>query len=129
MYFHFSDFIDNYSYNSDCENALKELKGILNNEFNQPSKWTKQYETLGSENLIMFQINYNNWYEDVNEEFLKFHEGIYTEKKPFINIICFCEIFQLLYWDNSIHEIQLPEDEQIKIRQEVKNILKRMLLE
>jgi len=70
---------------------LKDLKPFLNKYFPQIIEWTKKNEILGSQELLMFEVNYINWTENTNEPILKIHEGLYTERKPFAHIICFCK--------------------------------------
>ena len=65
-----------------------------------------------------------DWTEEVDADKIKVEKGIYTERMPFINIICFCKIFQLLFWDNIICETELTENEKSKIICQLKAILK-----
>lgn len=125
MYLQLYEFMEYYPYRHKCDKALKYLKPFLNQDFSQLISWTKANEILGSQQLLMFEINYINWKENVDEKFIKIHEGLYTERKPFTNILCFCKIFQLLYWDNSIHETILTEQEQLLIHKEVRRIFKK----
>lgn len=119
-YEHLYDFIKYYKYKQQCDKALSELH--INN-FSQLSNWTSEYEILGSQDLLMFEINYIKWDEDVGGDKIKIHEGLYTERKPFANILCFCKVFQHLYWDNCINEIGLTEIEKEEVTTELKNIL------
>ena len=122
MYGHLKDFIEYYNLKSNCENALVKLKAKLNADFIELSTWTKDYEILGSQELLMFEVNYINWNERVSDNKIKIHEGLYIEKKPFVGILCFCKVFQHLYWDNSIHETDLTEEEQLVIYKDLQNI-------
>lgn len=121
-YFHLQNFIEYCQYFHECHNALKDLKQLLNFDFVEIIKWTKAQEVLGSQKLLMFEINHIYWDEDVNEEVIKIHEDLYTERKPFADIICFCKIFHLLYWDNDVIEADVTEQEQIKIQEKLQNI-------
>ena len=120
-YNHLHDFIQYYKYKQHCDKALAELQ--IDN-FSQLSQWTREYEILGSQDLLMFEVNYIRWDEDVSNDKIKIHEGIYTERKPFANIICFCKVFQHLYWDNNIQEQELTENDKVKVVTELKTILK-----
>lgn len=120
-YIHLHDFIQYYKYKHHCDKALSELQ--INN-FSRLSEWTREYEILGSQDLLMFEVNYFDWIEDVSTDKLKIHEGLYTERKPFANILCFCKAFQILYWNNSIHETELTEKEKSEVMAELKIILK-----
>lgn len=120
-YNHLYDFIQYYKYKQHCDKALAEIRV---DNFRQLSQWTKQYEILGSQDLLMFEVNYIKWDEDVSSDKIKIHEGLYTEREPFANILCFCKIFQHLYWDNNIHEIELTENEKVEVVAELKTILK-----
>lgn len=79
---------------------------------------------LGSQELLMFEVNYIGWEEDVSSDKIKIHEGLYTESKPFASILCFCKVFQHLFWDNCIHETELTENEKKEVVAELKTILK-----
>lgn len=120
-YNHLHDFIAYCQYFHECHKALIDLKQVLNFNFTAIIRWTKTNEVLGSEKLLMFEVNHIYWDEDVSEEVIKIHKGLYTERKPFADIICFCKIFKLLYWDNNVTETDLNEQEQLIIRKELQN--------
>lgn len=120
------DFIQYYKYKQNCDKALAEIQV---DNFSQLSQWTKQYEILGSQDLLMFEVNYIKWDEDVSSDKIKIHEGLYTERKPFVSILCFCKVFQYLYWDNNIHESEVNENEKMKVVSELKTILKTYYLD
>ncbi len=119
-YNHLHDFIQYYKYKQYFDKALVKLQ--IDN-FSQLSQWTKEYEVLGSQDLLMFEVNYIKWDEDVSSDKIKIHEGLYTERKPFASILCFCKVFQHLYWDNSIHQKVLTENEKEEVITELKTIL------
>lgn len=121
IYIELNDFFQYYNYRLQCEKALSELQV---NDFNLLIRWAKQYETLGSKDLVLFETLYNNWIEEENDDVIKIREGLYTEKEPFTSILCFCAVFQHLYWDNEIHESKLTENEKAEVIEELKNILK-----
>ncbi len=129
MYTKLHQFILYYPYRHKCEEALKALEISLKENFVELIKWTKNNEVLGSQELLMFEIDYFDWIEDVDEHLLKIHEGLYTERQPFNNILCFCKIFQLLFWNNNIHEIILTKQEQLSILKQVETILKKHYLD
>jgi len=120
-YNHLYDFIQFYKYKQHCDKALSELQ--INN-FSRLSQWTRDYEVLGSQDLLMFEINYFDWKEEVETDKIKIDEGLYSERRPFANILCFCKVFQHLYWDNCIHERELTESEKDEVVTELKTILK-----
>lgn len=120
-YQHLYDFIQYHKYKHQCDEALSELS---TNDFNKLSEWTKDYELLGSQDLLMFEVNYINWDEDVSSDAIKIHKELFTERKPFANVLCFCKVFQHLYWDNGIHETELTENEKVKVINVLKTILK-----
>lgn len=124
MYGQLKEFIEFYKYKHNCDSALSELGQSGFDNFEKLVNWTKQNEILGSQELLMFEINYFDWTEEGNNNKIKIHEGLYTERKPFENILCFCKVFQHLYWDNNIHEIELTENEKVKVVTELKTILK-----
>jgi len=72
----------------------------------------------------MFEVNYIDWDEEVSSDKIKIHKGLYTERKPFANVLCFCRVFQHLYWDNCIHETKLTESEKSEVVNKLKTILK-----
>ena len=72
----------------------------------------------------MFEVKYIDWDEDISNDKIKIHKGLYTERKPFTNVICFCKVFQHLYWDNCIHETELTESEILEVHTKLKTILK-----
>lgn len=119
-YNHLYDFIQYYKYKQQCDKALSELN---TDDFNNLSQWTREYELLGSQDLLMFEVNYIDWDEDVSSDKIKIHKGLYTERKPFANVLCFCKVFQHLYWDNCIHELELTENEKAEVKAKLKSIL------
>lgn len=121
-YNHLHDFIGYCQYFHECHAALINLKPFLNSNFQEIIKWTKTYEVLGSEKLLMFEVNYIFWDEEVSEEVIKIHKGLYTERKPFADIICFCKIFHLLYWNKDITRADITELQQSEIRKEFQTI-------
>ncbi len=72
----------------------------------------------------MFEVNYIDWDEDVSSDKIKIHKGLYTERKPFANVLCFCKVFQHLYWDNCILETEVTESEKAEVITKLKTILK-----
>lgn len=129
MYRQLRDFIEYYKYKNKCDKALLKLKVNQNSNFAKLKKWTRDYEVLGSQDLLMFEVNYINWGEEIGEDKIKINIGLYTERKPFANIICFCKVFQHLYWDNCIKTIEPSETEKTEIKSELKNILNDYYLE
>lgn len=120
-YNHVYDFIQYHKYKHHCDKALSELQF---NNFSRLPQWTREYEILGSQDLLMFEINYFNWKEEVDTDKIKIHAGLYAEREPFANILCFSKVFQHLYWDNCIHETELTESEKVEVIAELKTILK-----
>lgn len=125
MYENLKDFIEYYKFEHKCENALLKLNSIYNSDFNELTKWTKENEILGSQDLLMFEINYINLKEQVSNDKIRIYEGLYTERKPFRNIICFCKLFQHLYWNKCIHETILTEKQKQIIKKQVGRIFKK----
>lgn len=115
------DCIQYYKYEKCCDIALTKLQ--IDN-VRMLSNWTKEYEIMGSQNLLMFEVNYIKWDENVSIDKLKIHKELYTEIKPFANILCFCKVFQHLYWDNELHDKELAESEKVAVVNKLKNILK-----
>jgi len=125
-YVHLYDFIQYYKYKHQCDKALSELNS---QDFTKLSRWTQENEILGSQDLLMFEVNYIDWKEDVSNDKIKIHKGLYTERKPFVNVLCFCKVFQHLYWDNCIHERELTESEKVEVVNKLKTILKTYYLD
>jgi len=80
---------------------------------------------LGSQKLLLFQIDYLLCDENVDEDLLKIHSGIYTERQPFNEIYCFCTIFMELYWNNSIDETVFAKKERKGLLIEVRKVFKK----
>ena len=120
-YIHLYDFIQYYKYKQHCDKALAELQ---NDNLSHLSQWVRKYEILGSQDLLVFEVNYIYWDEEVSNDKIRIHQGLYTERKPFASILCFCKVFQHLYWNNNIHETELTENEKVEVVTELKNILK-----
>lgn len=83
----------------------------------------KTYQIMGSQELLMFEIDYFDWEENVSGNLMKIREGMYTEREPFKNILCFCEIFSSLFWSYEICEKIFSEILQQTILGEVKATL------
>jgi len=124
MYTSLHEFIQYYSYVDRCTKALNDLRPHVNTCFTNVIKWTKDNILLGSQDLLMFEINYFDWIEIVDKNVIKIHEGLYTERKPFLPILFFCKIFQILYWNNAIHEMEATEEEQTNIMAELNKLFK-----
>lgn len=127
MYGHLHDFVEYFKFIVQSDSALNELNFITATDFAELSKWIKKYEILGSQDLLMFEINYIRWDEQVSDDKIKIHEGLFTERKPFVNILCFCKVFQHLYWDNRIHEVEPTEVEKAEIITALQSIFKNLL--
>lgn len=121
-------FFEFFKFQFKCQLALQELALLKDTDVSEVIDWVKKYEILGSQDLLMFDVNYMSWNEQINIDEIKIHEGLYTDRKPFQNIICFCEVFQHLYWNNSIHNNQLTETEIGAIVLELRKILDRSYL-
>lgn len=108
---------------SSCEEALLRLSLFIENKSPDLKSWVIKYELLGANDLLMFNIDYLDWKENVSSEVIKIQENIYVERRPFECVIRFLQVFQLLYWDYEIHhnETTLNLD---KILQEVEGLLK-----
>lgn len=125
LYPRFYELMKYFSIRHKCDEALNNLKPILDKDFLEIANWTRQYKTFGSEKLLMFEIDYFDWVEKVEKGVLKIHEGLYTEREPFENMLCFCKIFQIVYWDNSLHTEKVTDNEWLELKKEIKSILKR----
>lgn len=125
MYNQFNDFIKYADFQEKCSGAIEELSLIVGKTFTELSQWVNKYELFGSRDLLMFEVNYNKWSEDLSADALKISKGIYTLRKPFASIICFCEVFQFLYWDNCIHEAIITGNQEFELIVELKEILGR----
>ena len=112
-----------YKFKNKCETALLELDAIRSLDFEELSKRTRTYEILGNQNLLMFETNYIRWDEQVSDDKIKIHAGLYTKRKPFGNILCFRQAFRLLYWDYCVDEAISAEKGKAQIRIKLKRIL------
>ena len=68
-YEHLNHFIEFYKYRQQCDKALAELD---TDNFTKLSQWTHNFELLGSQHLLMFEVNYMDWDEDVRSNKKKF---------------------------------------------------------
>jgi|SRR5690606_10908233 len=103
LYIEFKDLLECYSCAPDCDAAMRDIKSIIESDPDGLIEWAKKYEYLGAKKLLLFEILYMNWEDELNNDHLKVQKDIYIEKAPFINVICFCNIFTLLYWESEIH--------------------------
>ena len=123
LYGRLLDFIEYYKFKNRCERALGELNSALQSDFPALRSWTRKFEELGSQNLLMFEINYFDWTEEVPANSIKIDEGVYTESEPFLNILCFCMVFNYLFWVESIDKVKVTEKEKTLIKIKLNNIL------
>lgn len=113
--------LDYYKLKGVCEQALKELLSGNVNDFIHLGKWAAKYEQLGGQQLICFDNMEYLWLENGCFQVSK---GIYTYTEPFLNMICFCRVFQLLYWDYRLHENIPNENEKAEIVESLAKIIK-----
>ena len=73
------DFIVYCQYFHECHKALIDLKQFLNFNFPKIIEWTKTHEVLGSQKLLMFEVNHIYWDEDVSEEIAFRFPELYSE--------------------------------------------------
>lgn len=125
MYFTLHQLMEYYTYKHRCEKALRRLVRCIEGDFLELKRWVKAYQVLGSQKLLMFEIDYFDWKENVDENLMKIQKGLYTEREPFNSILCFCEIFSLLFWSYEIHETILSDTEQKIILRKVKDALEK----
>lgn len=114
-------FIQYYQFKSTSDDALKELLSGNLEDFEHLGNWAGKYERLGSEDLLVFDGIEYLWDE---EEVVKISKDIYTYKEPFLNMLCFCRVFQLLYWDYRLHETIPIETEKKQIVIALRKIIK-----
>jgi hypothetical protein len=118
MYAAFYYLLQYYSFKESCITALVKLKEISADEnfLESPEikTWLLFYEWLGTKNLVTFLIDNE---PDEEKNILKILGlNMDVELLPFIPIIIFCEIFQILYWELQLHlpeskkEFDKPED-------------------
>ena len=100
--------------------AVQDFLTIETFNLNELIQWTKTYETLGADDLVLFEVEYFDWKEDVDKELMKIGEGMYMEIAPFKETLLFCRIFQILYWDYNIIDTELTNEE-------IKNLQKTLL--
>lgn len=124
MYGHLFDFIKYYRYRHKCEKELQDLHELLINN-SDLKKWTKRNEILGSQELLMFEVLYASWDNGYIKNQIKIHEGLYTEREPFTNIICYCKIIQIVFWNHEVHKVSFTDRQQMVIRNEVRKIMHR----
>lgn len=106
LYTGFKDLLECYSCVPDCDTALSEIHDVIKTDHDRLIHWVRKYEYLGAKKLLLFEVLYMDWADDLSEEHLKVQKDIYIERAPFNNLICFCNIFSLLYWESEIHLAQ-----------------------
>lgn len=93
------------SFKDDCINALVKLKSIVHAEnFTESAEikaWLLMYEKLGPKELILFLTDCEP--NEQNNVLKILGLDISVELKPFIPLIIFCEVFQILYWELQLH--------------------------
>lgn len=125
MYFTFHQLMEYYTFRYRCDKALRRLIRCVEGDFQKLKSWVKAYEILGSQQLLMFEIDYFDWEENVNGDLMKIREGLYTEREPFRSILYFCESFALLFWSYEIHKTTFSETEQRLITEKTRQIIQR----
>ena len=103
LYVEFRELLDYYSCVPECEHALHELVDLLQHDREKIIEWVRKYEQLGAKKLLLFEVLYLDWEEEVSDEHLKVQKDIYIERKPFKNLLCFCSVFSYLYWECEVH--------------------------
>lgn len=111
MYGSFHLLINYYFFKENCTNALKKLKPITAIDSflqtNEIKEWLLFHEWLGKR-MTAFLADHDIDLENSTLEIPGMQ--LLIELKPFMPIIAFCEIFQVLYWELQLH---LPENERV----------------
>ena len=103
--------------------AVQDFLTIETFNLNELIQWTKTYETLGADDLVLFEVEYFDWIEDVDKDLMKIGEDLYMEIAPFKETLLFCRIFQILYWDYNIINAELTKDEVKNLQIELMTLL------
>jgi len=118
------ELINYYSLSVICENAISEMRNyIINSSDNQIIDWVSRYNELGSKKLISFRVLYLDWNEPIEKSYLKIRDDLFIERAPFESIIMFYDLFQILYWNNSINDTVISKDEFKLIKIELSTII------
>ncbi|MDE3234501.1 MAG: hypothetical protein KGO81_01010 [Bacteroidota bacterium] len=126
MYWLYGDLyriIEFYSLTHNTHIAIQEFNAIQNFDFKHLVLWTKKHEVLGAKKLILFEIDYFDWIEEVDKDLLKIKDGIYMEATPFKETLLFCRIFQILYWNFDITNMELTNEEIKNLQNDLMTLL------
>lgn len=109
VYKKYRELISYYEQNEACETALKKLYKILDNDFKEIQNWTQEYEILGAQTLLLFEVNYFDWTETIASDLVKIKENCYTPFEPLENLHLFCKVFDVAYWEYQLHLMFDPD--------------------
>lgn len=122
----YSELISYYEHNEACETALKKLYKILGSNFNEIQSRTQEYEILGSQTLLLFEVNYFDWTETIASDLIKIKDNCYTPLEPLENLHLFCKVFNVTYWDYQLH-LMFDPNKASKARREIVETIKEVL--
>lgn len=115
-YFLFNSFIrllEYLAHDNDCIQALDQLRSLSHKGIdlckNELILWIKRYENLAHEKLLIFLIDYFDFTDLDENSNLRIQNNIFVEREPFVNIINFCNAFNLLETE-SLKSIDLNHD-------------------
>jgi hypothetical protein len=98
--------IEYYTYLPTCEIALQDVQKIADSYDNldcpATKEWLVQYEELGTKTLILFMVDYYDYQEPFEHLRIR-DEDFAINKTPFLPIVKFCEVFNVLYWQYEYH--------------------------
>ena len=124
-YHHLQAFLKYFTYKNKCELAIKDLIAIGFEDIDKLTQWARKHEVLGSE-LVSFDINYL-W--DEYDDRVCLEKDIYIFKAPFLNMICFCKVFEHVYWNHDLLLKTPLKESQPIMKAELLAIIKKYYLD
>jgi hypothetical protein len=122
------DFISFYSLKDVCETALNELYQIVDAKFVNIGSWTRQYEVLGSQKMLMFEVNYFDWIQNISDGLLKIDEIYYTQREPFEKMLIFIKLFNKIFWNFELHKYNDSDEVPLFIQQSIIETMSAIIL-
>lgn len=110
MYAGFHYLLNYYFFRENCVAALQKIKAIAGEDnfldMVATREWARAYEWLGAKKLVTFLVD--NEVDEQNQAMEILSLNLFVELKPFMPLVVFCEVFQVIYWELQLH---LPADE------------------
>lgn len=120
-YWEIESFLEHEQYFDEAINAIKNLKSINYHDAEELKAWCIQFQQLGY-NMFEFAIFYLWTDGDIPEDRIRVYESIYSESKPFRDLIFLSNIYELIVSDDNVLMLT-PEN-----IGEIQTIIKKFLI-